>query len=114
MVGIAASRQTLPVWDMVRGVTENSFCKNGTNITSPSRQTPAAKAAETDDDGSTERSRSDVDPRITHQAETQGVSDGRQQGDVGKCPHRRIGNRPESDSGHGREHPVEQIGRAHG
>ena len=44
MVGIAASRQTLPVLDMVSGVTENSFCKNGTNITSPSRQTPAAKA----------------------------------------------------------------------
>ena len=31
------------------------------------------KTAETDDDGSAERSRSDVDPRITHQAETQGM-----------------------------------------
>ena len=47
-------------------------------------------------------------------AKRRGVPDGGQQGDDRKGPHRRVGNRPETDGGHGGEQSVgEHVERDH-
>ena len=47
-----------------------------------------------------------------HQAEPQGVPHGRQQGDTGESPHRRVGNGAETDGRDGCKEPVEKDVRS--
>ncbi len=44
IVGMTARPYTMPTWIPERGVTENSFSRNGTNITRLNRITPARNA----------------------------------------------------------------------
>lgn len=67
------------------------------------------QASDTDRHRSAQRRRSDIHACV-HQAETQGMPHGGQQGDRRKGPHRRIGHGSESDGRHRGEKSVRKNG----
>ena len=72
------------------------------------------QAAHSDGERGTKRGSGNVNARISHQAEAQGVSHGCQQGNGGKSSKRGIGDGSEANSGYGGEEAVgKNVGYQH-